>query len=66
MFQPGDIVDLNDALFGWRGSYQVVASKVVTELIKIKNVKTGSQQFVKPDRLRKGRLPPFFIKGLQP
>jgi hypothetical protein len=63
---PGAVVDLNDALFGWRGSYVVVASKVQTELVKIKNLKTGSQQFVSPSRLRMGRLPQFSIASLKP
>jgi len=65
MFSTGDLVDLNDALFGWRGQYTVMPKKVVTELIKIKNVRTNSQQFVRPERLRPSRLAPFFIKTLQ-
>ena len=63
---PGAIVDLNDPLFGWRGSYVVVASKVQTDLVKIKNLRTGSQQFVRPGRLRVGRLPQFSIASLKP
>ena len=43
----------------------VMAKKVETPLIKIKNQGTGSQQFVSPDRLRKGRLSQFFLKSLQ-
>jgi hypothetical protein len=66
-FQPGDSVDLFDRLFQqWRGAYVVAKSTAATELIKIRNTKTGSQQFVHPERLRKGRLAPFFIKSLKP
>jgi hypothetical protein len=66
MYSPGDIVDLNDRLFGWRGVYTVMPTQSVTSLIKIKNQGTGSQQFVSADRLRKGRLSQFFLKGLRP
>jgi hypothetical protein len=66
-FQPGDSVDLFDRLFQqWRGAYVVAKSTAATELVKIRNTKTGSQQFVRADRLRKGRLAPFFIKSLKP
>jgi hypothetical protein len=65
MYNPGDIVDLNDLMFGWRGQYIVMAKKVDTPLVKIKNMGTNSMQFVSPDRLRKSRLSQFFIKGLQ-
>jgi hypothetical protein len=65
MFETGAIVDLNDLLFGWRGQYVVLAKKVDTPLIKIKNMGTNSQQFVSADRLRRSRLPQFFIKSLQ-
>jgi hypothetical protein len=53
-------------MFGWRGQYIVMAKKVDTPLIKIKNQGTGSQQFVSADRLRKSRLSQFFIKSLKP
>lgn len=65
MFETGAIVDLNDLLFGWRGQYVVLAKKVDTPLIKVKNMGTNSQQFVSADRLRRSRLPQFFIKSLQ-
>jgi len=65
-FQPGDSVDLFDRLFQqWRGAYVVTASKVATDLVRIKNCQTNSVQFVRADRLRKGRLAPFFIKSLK-
>jgi hypothetical protein len=66
MYSTGDIVDLNDLMFGWRGQYIVMAKKVDTPLVKIRNLATGSQQFVSPDRLRKSRLSQFFIKSLMP
>jgi hypothetical protein len=66
-FSPGDSVDLYDRLFQqWRGAYVVAPQKTDTGLIKIRNTKTGSQQFVRAERLRKGRLAPFFIKTLKP
>jgi hypothetical protein len=65
MYSPGDIVDLDDRVFGWRGQYIVMAKKVDTPLVKIKNMATNSQQFVSPDRLRKSRLSQFFLKSLQ-
>jgi hypothetical protein len=65
-YNVGDIVDLNDLMFGWRGQYIVMAKKVDTPLIKIKNQGTGSQQFVSADRLRKSRLSQFSIKSLKP
>jgi hypothetical protein len=65
MYSPGDIVDLDDRIFGWRGRYVVMAKKVDTPLIKIKNMATNSQQFVSADRLRKSRLSQFFLKSLQ-
>jgi len=64
-FPIGTIVDLKDGLFGWRGQYKVVAQKSNFELVKIQNLGTKSQQFVAPDKLRLGRLPQFFIRGLQ-
>jgi hypothetical protein len=65
MYNVGDIVDLNDLMFGWRGKYVVVVQKTHFHLVKIKNMGTNSMQFVSPDRLRKSRLSQFFIKGLQ-
>jgi hypothetical protein len=37
MFSTGDIVDLNDQLFGWRGQYTVTGMSPDGKLIKIKN-----------------------------
>jgi hypothetical protein len=65
MYSPGDIVDLDDRIFGWRGRYLVMVKKIDTPLIKIKNMATNSVQFVSPDRLRKSRLSQFFLKSLQ-
>jgi hypothetical protein len=65
MHNVGDIVDLNDLMFGWRGKYVVIAQKTHFHLVKIKNLGTNSQQFVSANRLRKSRLSQFFIKGLQ-
>jgi hypothetical protein len=64
MYNVGDIVDLNDRVFGWRGKYVVMVKKTETPLIKIKNQGTGSQQFVSADRLRLSRLPQFSLKSL--
>jgi len=64
-YETGDIVDLNDRLLGWRGRYIVIAQKSHFHLVKIKNLGTNSQQFARPDRLRKSRLPQFFMKSLQ-
>jgi hypothetical protein len=64
-YNVGDIVDLNDLMFGWRGQYIVVTQKAHFHLVKIKNLGTNSQQFVSPDRLRRSRLQQFFIKSLQ-
>lgn len=64
VFFPGDIVDLLDARFGWRGRYIVMEKKTDTPLVKIKNLGTNSQQFVSAERLRRSKLPQFFIKGL--
>lgn len=64
MFSPGDIVDLNDGLFGWRGTYSVI--KIVDdEKVQIKNNGTNSKQTVSIKKLRRSRLPQFFIKSLQ-
>jgi hypothetical protein len=65
MYNVGDIVDLNDLMFGWRGQYVVVMQKTHFHLVKIKNLGTNSVQFVSPDRLRKSRLSQFFLKSLQ-
>jgi hypothetical protein len=61
LFSTGDIVDLNDGNFGWRGKYIVMVKKVETPLIKIKNLGTGSQQFVSAESLRKSRSSQFFL-----
>ncbi len=66
MFFPGDIVDLLDVRFGWRGRYIVMDKKTDTPLVKIKNLGTNSQQFVGAERLRRSKLPQFFIKSLRP
>jgi hypothetical protein len=42
-----------------------MTKKTETPLIKIKNVKTNSMQFVSAKRLRRSVLQPFFVKGLQ-
>jgi len=65
LFSDGDIVDLNDQNFGWRGQYIVMAKKVDTPLIKIKNLGTGSQQFVSASSLRRSQLPRFSLKSLR-
>ena len=61
LFSAGDIVYLNDGNFGWRGKYIVMVKKVETPLIKIKNLGTGSQQFVRAESLRKSRSSQFFL-----
>ena len=66
MYQPGDIVDLLDGCFGWRGRYIVMDKRIDSPLVKIKNLGTNSQQFVSTKRLRKGRLSQFFIASLRP
>jgi hypothetical protein len=64
-YNVGTIVDLYDYGFKqWRGEYTIVKLYPETELYKIKNNKTGSQQFVKEKTLRVGRLCPFRIKSL--
>lgn len=65
MLSSGDIVDLQDSIFGWRGQYTVIGMSPDGKLVKIKNCGTGSQQFASPDKLRKSRLSQFFIKSLQ-
>jgi len=64
-YEIGDIVDLNDRILGWRGRYIVIAQKSHFHLVKIKNLGTNSQQFARPDRLRKSRLQQFFLRSLQ-
>ncbi len=44
----------------------VAPQKTDTGLIKVRNTKTNSIQFVRASRLRKGRLAPFSIKGFKP
>ena len=66
-FSPGDSVDLYDTLFQqWRGAYVVAPQKTDTGLIKIRNTKTNSVQFIRAERLRRGRLAPFSIASLKP
>jgi hypothetical protein len=57
----GTIVDLLDPVFGWRGRYKVVTQKSNFDKIKIQNLGTNSQQFVRRERLRMGRLPQFSL-----
>jgi hypothetical protein len=68
-FSVGDLVDLYDFGFRqWRGEYTVMKLPHETGgiLYKIRNTKTGSQQFVKEKALRRSRLGPFRIESLQP
>jgi hypothetical protein len=39
--------------------------KADTPLIKIRNIRTGSLQFVSAERLRRASLPPFAIQSLR-
>ena len=64
-YAVGTVVDLYDPGFKqWRGEYTVVKIYPETGLYKVKNNKTGSQQFVKEAVLRVGRLKPFRIESL--
>ena len=63
MLQPGDTVDLLDGLFGWRGQY-IIVKNYDDGKVQIRNVRTNSKQIVSTKKLRRGRLPPFFIAGL--
>ena len=63
-YPVGTIVDLHDRIFGWRGQYKVITQKSNFDKVRIQNLRTNSQQFVSPDRLRLGKLPQFFLKGL--
>ena len=67
-FSVGDLVDIYDGSFWqWRGEYSVIKLPADERgLYKIRNTKTGSQQFVTEKSLRRGRLPPFCLKSLQP
>lgn len=65
-FSVGTIVDLYDSGFQqWRGEYTITKIYPETNLYKIKNTKTNSQQFVKEKALRIGRLGPFRIESLK-
>jgi hypothetical protein len=65
-FSIGLIVDLYDSGFQqWRGEYIVAKIYPETKLYKIKNTKTNSQQTVREEALRIGRLKPFRIESLQ-
>lgn len=64
-YNIGTIVDLYDPGFEqWRGEYTIVKLYPETGLYKIKNTKTGSQQTVREESLRIGRLKPFRIESL--
>jgi hypothetical protein len=64
-YAVGTIVDLYDTGFKqWRGEYTIVKTYPETNLCKIKNTKTGSQQTVREKALRIGRLKPFRIESL--
>jgi hypothetical protein len=66
VYEPGDEVDLFDTgLKQWRGAYIVMLKKADTPLIKIRNLRTGSLQFVSAERLRRASLPPFAIQSLR-
>ena len=68
-FSVGDLVDLYDVGFRqWRGEYTIlkIPSETKGVLYKIRNTKTGSQQFVREKALRRSRLGPFRIESLQP
>ena len=64
MINVGDAVDLYDQRFGWRGMY-VVVKLVDDNKAQIRNNGTNSRQTVSIKRLRRSRLPRFFIKSLQ-
>lgn len=64
MINVGDAVDLYDQLFGWRGVY-VVAKLLDDNKAQIRNNGTNSKQTVSLKKLRRSRLPQFFIKSLQ-
>lgn len=61
-YQPrtGDVVDLKDPNFGWRGQY-VIARLVESGLVEIRNLSTQSRQQVKPAVLRPSRQQPFAV-----
>lgn len=67
-FSIGDLVDLYDVGFRqWRGEYIVLKVPDSDRTVyKIKNTKTGSQQFARETALRIGRLGPFSIESLRP
>lgn len=58
--RAGDVVDLKDPNFGWRGQY-VVMRMTEGGLVEIRNLGTQSRQRVKPVVLRPSRLQPFAI-----
>lgn len=62
-FSVGDIVDLNDRIFGWRGKYIVMVQKSDSGKVKIKNLATNSQQFVSASRLRRSICEQFRLKA---
>ncbi len=64
MLEVGAVVDLLDQAFGWRGQYTIVKDYGDGK-VQIKNNGTNSKQTVSINKLRRSRLPPFFIKSLQ-
>ena len=66
-FPVDTIVDLYDFGFRqWREEYIVLKVPDSDRTVyKIKNTRTGSQQFVRETALRIGRLGPFKIESLQ-
>jgi hypothetical protein len=59
----GELVDLNDKNFGWRGIY-TITKDYGDETVQIVNNGTKSKQRVKLADLRRNRLPQFRIAGL--
>ena len=60
----GDLVDLEDHNFGWRGIY-TISKDYGDGTVQIVNNGTKSKQRVSLSRLRRNRLPQFCIKSLQ-
>lgn len=65
MLTVGDLVDLDDQNFGWRGIY-TITKDYGNGKVQIVNNGTKSKQIVSLSRLRRNRLPPFSLKSLQP
>jgi hypothetical protein len=64
MLEIGAVVDLHDQAFGWRGQYTIIKDYGDGK-VQIKNNGTNSKQVVSMKKLRRSRLPQFFIKSLQ-